>query len=72
MLAHKTARGTNALERVKLFEGVPHPYDRMKKVVVPAALRNLRLKPHRAYCRLGDLASKVTSEMSACLCFSLL
>ena len=59
MLAHKTARGTAALERVKLFEGVPHPYDRMKKVVVVAALRNLRLKPFRSYCRLGDLCNKI-------------
>ena len=58
MLPHKTPRGAAALERLKVFEGVPHPYDRMKKQVVPQALRTLRLKPGRAFCRLGDLAAK--------------
>ena len=29
----------------------------IKKKVIPQALRNLRLKPGRAYCRLGDLAT---------------
>jgi len=59
MIPHKTQRGAAALERMKIFEGVPHPYDRMKRVVVPAALRILRLKPGRKFCRLGDLASSV-------------
>jgi large subunit ribosomal protein L13Ae len=59
MMPHKKERGQAALERLKVFEGIPHPYDRMKRVVVPAALRVLRLKPGRKYCRLGDLASSV-------------
>ena len=42
--------GAAALERLKLFEGVPPPYDRKKKMVVPDALRVLRLKPGRKYC----------------------
>ena len=50
MLPHKTARGAAAIERLKLFEGVPPPYDRKKKMVVPEALRVLRLKPGRKYC----------------------
>lgn len=57
MLPHKTARGKAALDRLKLFEGIPHPYDRVKRKVVPQALRNLRLRPGRKYCRLGDLAN---------------
>ena len=59
MLAHKTARGTAALERVKLFEGVPHPYDRMKRMVVPNALRVTHLRPGRKYTVL----SRVSHEM---------
>jgi len=59
MMPHKKERGQHALERLKVFEGIPHPYDRMKRVVVPSALRILRLKPGRKYCRLGDLASSV-------------
>jgi large subunit ribosomal protein L13Ae len=50
MIPHKTARGAAALERLKLFEGVPPPYDRKKRMVVPEALRVLRLKPGRKYC----------------------
>src|SRR5688500_5221048 len=50
MIPHKTARGAAAIERIKLFEGVPPPYDRKKRMVVPEALRVLRLKPGRKYC----------------------
>lgn len=48
----QTSRGAAALERLKVFEGVPPPYDRKKKVVVPQALRVLRLKPGRKYCTI--------------------
>ena len=50
MTPHKSARGAAALERLKLFEGVPPPYDKKKRMVVPEALRVLRLKPGRKYC----------------------
>merc|ERR1719213_1340741 len=56
MVPHKTARGAAALDRLKSFEGMPHPFDRKKRMVVPAALKVLRLKPERKFCRLGDMA----------------
>ncbi|GAA5886316.1 hypothetical protein JCM3774_002965 [Rhodotorula dairenensis] len=56
MVPHKTARGAAALERLKVFEGVPPPYDRKKKVVVPQALRVLRLKPGRKYCTIKRIS----------------
>merc|ERR1719238_890039 len=59
MVPHKTARGAAALDRLKTFEGIPHPFDRKKRLVVPAALKVLRLKPERRFCRLGDLAKEV-------------
>jgi len=59
MVPHKTDRAKIALERLKVYEGIPHPFDRMKRVVVPAALRTTRLRPGRKYCRLGDLSSQV-------------
>jgi len=59
MLPHKTARGAAALSRLSTFEGTPHPYDKMKRQVIPAALRILRLKPGRNYCIIGDLAHSV-------------
>jgi large subunit ribosomal protein L13Ae len=59
MLPHKTARGQAALDRLSTFEGMPHPYDLKKKVVIPQALKMLRLKPYRKYCVLGDLSQSV-------------
>mmetsp|Transcript_15936 Transcript_15936/g.23822 ORF Transcript_15936/g.23822 Transcript_15936/m.23822 type:complete len:204 (-) Transcript_15936:237-848(-) len=59
MLPHKTARGAAALGRLKVFEGVPPPYDKVKRVVCPEALRPLRLKPGRPYTVLGRLSSEV-------------
>ena len=55
MIPHKTARGKAAMDRLKTFEGVPAPYDKKKRVVVPQALRVLRLKPGRKYCTVGRL-----------------
>lgn len=55
MIPHKTSRGAAALERLKTFEGVPPPYDTQKRMVVPQALRVLRLKPGRKYCTVGRL-----------------
>ena len=55
MIPHKTERGAKAMERLKTFEGVPPPYDRKKRMVVPQALRVLRLKPGRKYCTVGRL-----------------
>mmetsp|Transcript_7240 Transcript_7240/g.8195 ORF Transcript_7240/g.8195 Transcript_7240/m.8195 type:complete len:201 (+) Transcript_7240:37-639(+) len=59
MMPHKTARAKAALDRLKVFEGLPHPYDKQKRQVVPQALRHLRLRPNRKYCRLGDLAGSM-------------
>lgn len=59
MVHQKTARGQAAIGRLSTFEGIPHPYDKMKRKVVPAALRVLRLKPMRNYTKMGDLANNV-------------
>ncbi|KAL9053530.1 MAG: hypothetical protein Q9162_004697 [Coniocarpon cinnabarinum] len=55
MIPHKTSRGAVAMARLKCFEGVPPPYDKKKRVVVPQALRVLRLKPGRKFCTVGRL-----------------
>ena len=59
MIPHKTARGAAAIERLKVFEGVPPPYDKKQRVVVPQALRVLRLKPGRKFCTVGRLSHEV-------------
>ena len=58
MLPHKSPRGKAALDRLKVFEGIPSPYDHKKRMVVPEALKVLRMKSHRNSCVLGDLAAQ--------------
>merc|ERR1712080_554588 len=59
MTPHKTERGKAALKRLQVFEGCPPPYDKKKKMVVPSALKTLRLKHGRKYCSIGRLAHEV-------------
>ncbi|KAM0929494.1 hypothetical protein ACQ4PT_001562 [Festuca glaucescens] len=59
MIPHKTKRGEAALARLKVYEGVPPPYDRTKRMVIPDALKVLRLQPGHKYCLLGELSKEV-------------
>merc|ERR1711981_525116 len=59
MLPHVWYRGSAAFQRVKAVEGIPAPFDEIKKVVVPDALRITRLKPGRKYTDLGKLAAEL-------------
>ncbi len=59
MVPHKTKRGTAALDRLKCFEGIPAPYDTTKRMVVPDALKVLRLQHGHRFCKLGDLSASV-------------
>merc|ERR1711957_1006065 len=43
-------------DRLKSFEGIPHPFDRKKRMVIPHGLKVLRLRPERRFCKLGDLS----------------
>merc|ERR1711990_431005 len=56
---HKTERGKDALKRLQTFEGVPPPYDKKKLMVIPSALKVLRLKHGRRFCSLGRLGHEV-------------
>ena len=67
MVPHKTARGAAALGRLKVFEGIPAPFDTQKRMVVPAALRALRLKPGRDFCTLGRLSHEFGWKYQAVL-----
>ena len=59
MVPHKLKRGDDALSRLRCHEGVPPPYDRMKRKIAPPALRILKLSPGRDYCTLGRLSQEV-------------
>merc|ERR1712205_293081 len=59
MVPHKTHRGALVLGRLQTFEGVPPPYDKTKRMVVPDALKVIRLQHGHKYVVLGDLATAV-------------
>lgn len=59
MIPHKTKRGEAALARLKVYEGIPPPYDKTKRMVIPDALKVLRLQKGHKYCLLGRLSSEV-------------
>merc|ERR1719465_129344 len=56
-----------AMDRLKSFDSIPHPYYEKKGVVVPAALKVLRLKTHRKFTRLGDLSKEFGWKSAAVL-----
>ena len=39
MIPHKTARGKVAMANMQSYDGIPPPFDKMKRMVVPDALR---------------------------------
>eukprot|EP00928_Gymnodinium_smaydae_P054045 TRINITY_DN3788_c0_g3_i1.p4 TRINITY_DN3788_c0_g3~~TRINITY_DN3788_c0_g3_i1.p4 ORF type:complete len:121 (-),score=40.18 TRINITY_DN3788_c0_g3_i1:58-369(-) len=47
------------MDRLKTFEGMPHPFDRKKRMVIPSCLKVLRLRPERRFCKLADLSKEV-------------
>ena len=59
MIPHETKHGVGALSRLRAFEGVPPPYDRKKRMVIPDALKVLRLQPGHKYCLPGRLSKEV-------------
>lgn len=58
-MPHKLKRGDDALTRLRVYEGVPPPYDKVKRKIVPPAMRILKLAPGRDYCTLGRLSQEV-------------
>ena len=52
-------REPEAHESPQVFDGVPPPYDKVKRMVMPDALRVLRLRPGRKYTNLGRMCSEV-------------
>lgn len=59
MLPHKSVRGQLALNRLKVLDGCPPPFDKVKRMVVPDALRVVRLAPGRKFTTLKDLCAEV-------------
>jgi large subunit ribosomal protein L13Ae len=58
MIPHKTVRGNVAMSRLATFEGIPAPYDKVKRLVVPEALKAIRMRADRNYTVLGNLSEE--------------
>jgi large subunit ribosomal protein L13Ae len=59
MLPHKTFRGSDALMRLKLYDGIPNNLNKVKKLVIPCALRVVKLAPGRNYSTMGEILSEI-------------
>lgn len=59
MLPRKTKRGEEAMGKFKAYEGVPPDYAKVKKMVVPEALRITHLRPSSKYTKIGTLAGEM-------------
>merc|ERR1712241_830774 len=58
MLPHKTDRGQTAFKNLKAFEGIPAPYDKVRRSILPSCFREIKLKPNRRYAPVGRLAAE--------------
>lgn len=59
MIPHKTKRGQAALKRLRVYDGIPPPFDTKRRVCVPIAMRALCLRSDRKYCKLGRISHEV-------------
>ena len=58
MLPYKTPKGAAALGRLKCFVGCPLSVNAKKKMVIPDALKAVRLAPRARYSILGNIAKE--------------
>merc|ERR1711990_507073 len=65
MLPHKEPRGAAALASLRLFDGIPYPYDQKKRMVVPNALTVLRDIAKIAGWSQGDLIDTLETRRKA-------
>jgi len=67
MLPYRKPHGKQALMNLKVFDGIPPPWDKKKRFCCPLALRHLRLAHGRDFCCLGDVSSEVGWKHKALL-----
>lgn len=53
------ASDCSEFDHSQTYEGIPQPYDKKKRVVVPDALKVLRMRADRNFTLLGALAKEV-------------
>ena len=40
------------------FEGIPAPYDKCKRVILPSCYKQIKIKPNRKFASVGRLAAE--------------
>ena len=58
MIPYKTSKGAAAMGRLKCFDGCPVSCNTLKKMVIPSALKAVRLAPRAKYSTLGRVATE--------------
>lgn len=58
MVPHTTPKGAAAMGRLKCFDGCPVSLNAKKKMVIPDALKAVRLRPRSKYSVLGNIAKE--------------
>lgn len=58
MLPYKTAKGLAALSRLKCFDGCPISMNAKKKMVIPDALKSVRLAPRARFSIVGNICKE--------------
>ena len=58
MIPYKTSKGAAAMGRIKCFDGCPVSCNTLKKMVIPSALKAVKLAPRAKYCKLGNVAKE--------------
>lgn len=56
MIPHKTKRGAAAMGRLKCFDGCPLSWNAKKKMVIPDALKVVRLRPNARFTTQGAIS----------------
>ncbi|GAU39247.1 hypothetical protein TSUD_396940 [Trifolium subterraneum] len=64
-IPHKTKRGEAALARLKVYEGIPPPYDKIKRMVVPDALKQMLTSASEALFKTINIVQETSMAASA-------
>merc|ERR1712026_129573 len=63
MVPHKTERGKAAMKRLVTYEGIPPPYDKKKRMVVPAALEAKRKVKAEGFHKKTQAVDKIKEQV---------
>lgn len=65
MIPYKTVRGSDAMSRLRVYDGIPPCCARYKRVVCPSAMAYLCLRPERRRCEVGRVAHEIGWQHAA-------